>query len=613
MTTRERPNLLNDQNGNVLAITAVGILVAAAIVGSAVDMGQAYRAHNRLQAACDSGVLAGRRTVTVNGYDQPAKKSADAFFNTNFSAAAYGAHDVSFTSSSDDNGNTVVGQARASVDTILMKLFGFKQFDFAVNCSASMGVGNSDVVMVLDTTGSMGYKLPGTSQTRIQALRGAMKNFYTTLAGATSGSNARIRYGFVPYSSSVNVGHLLHDLDPKYLVDEWTVQSRRPVYVSWGAPQPSGGAWYGNWSNWTWGNCPDTGEWTNTGSPSVDVNKNPPEQTQEQRRRLYDCSSYRGSSIYRYRYEYRNVVSTGQIDASGSGTFLQWSYEKIKYDVSDYKAFQPVTTLTANDEYSGEPLSITSVWEGCIEERKTVPSGSISYSALTGISPSGAYDLDLDMEPDPFDDDTKWAPMWPEVAYRAQDKYGRDTLDVTNNGRPASSYCPARSRLLSEMDQETFDDYADSLTPEGSTYLDLGMIWGGRLSSPSGIFKSNVNADPDNGAEVSRHLIFMTDGEMDPNPTIQSAYGIEFFDRRVTDDGSDAQDTSRHTARFLATCQAIKAKGIRVWVIAFTSSLSDDLANCASDSSSFTASDAGELNAAFQEIANQVGELRIVQ
>lgn len=112
---------------------------------------------------------------------------------------------------------------------------------------------------------------------------------------------------------------------------------------------------------------------------------------------------------------------------------------------------------------------------------------------------------------------------------------------------------------------------------------------------------------------MSRHIIFMSDGSMDPEQISQSAWGIEELDRRVTDDGSDSQDKSRHTSRFQAICAAIKAKGIRVWTISFTTGASSVLTTCASPKSAFNADDASELNAAFQEIAKQVGELRLTQ
>ena len=162
------------------------------------------------------------------------------------------------------------------------------------------------------------------------------------------------------------------------------------------------------------------------------------------------------------------------------------------------------------------------------------------------------------------------------------------------------------------MTKTSFDAYADALSPEGSTYHDIGMLWGLRLNSPEGPWQSLVNDPPSNGGKVSRHIIFMTDGEMAPSYTIQSIYGIEWHDRRITIDGS-ANQAARHTARFRALCDAAKAKGFRVWVIAFASSMTTDLSYCASSNSAYTASSSAQLNTAFQEIAKNVGELRIYQ
>jgi aspartokinase len=86
------------------------------------------------------------------------------------------------------------------------------------------------------------------------------------------------------------------------------------------------------------------------------------------------------------------------------------------------------------------------------------------------------------------------------------------------------------------------------------------------------------------------------------------------MDRRVTNNGYNGQ-TERHTARFLAVCEAIKAKGIHIWVVAFAveGGITDALKKCANSESAFTASNASELDEAFQDIAKEVGELRIVQ
>ncbi|MFM6829474.1 MAG: pilus assembly protein TadG-related protein, partial [Novosphingobium sp.] len=222
--------LARSRTGNILPLAAMAIFAVAALIGGAIDISRAWRTQTRLQAACDAGVLAGRRGVTTNGFDTAAKTQADNYFFANFDEEHQDAHDTRFILSSADRGGTIDAVATTALPPLIMQLFGFPGFELTARCTASMGVGNSDIMMVLDTTGSMNWQLSGSSQTRIDALRAAMKNFYGTVEASVSGTNARVRYGFVPYSSSVNVGGLLRNLDPSYLVDSWTIQSRRAVY-----------------------------------------------------------------------------------------------------------------------------------------------------------------------------------------------------------------------------------------------------------------------------------------------------------------------------------------------------------------------------------------------
>lgn len=614
--------LLHDRRGNVLPLAAIGMLLSAAIVGGGIDMSRAYRVQNRLQSACDAGALAGRRAVTTNGFanNGPEQAQANAYFNTNFDTTSLEAVSTTKSFSSSDNGQTIVGTASAQLNLAVMKIFGFQKFTLSVNCSASMGVGNSDVMMVLDTTGSMSSAL-GTT-TRIDALRTAMKNFYTTVQAATGSTNARIRYGFVPYSSTVNVGRLL---DPSYLSDTWGYQTRIATQIgasytvdtslTSGTKTDYGTTTYGNDS--TCGNAvPATTPWTNYGAESnlgttSTTNNGSGDQRwtttieQPQQRTVYECYKKTNNSPYRIR-------TYTQYQDHDTNTNWKWTYKQVVYDVSAYKAFNTVTSSTGS--YGG---TVSSTWNGCIEERgvqfatspNTSPSSTYSYSSTNGFTPY-AWDLDIDAAPTSTDAKSVWGPMWPQIAY-----YRYSYVTSSDTGNSASSACPRQAQLLATMTQSEFNAVADSLTPNGGTYLDVGMVWGGRLSSPDGMFASNVNIAPSNGGEVSRHIIFMTDGDMDPSQQYLSAWGIEFNDHRVTNDGVDSTDKARHTSRFLAICEAIKAKGIRIWSISFTSGSSSAtiLQTCASPNSYYNADDSAALNAAFQEIAKQVGELRITQ
>ena len=630
--------LLRDERGNILPLAASGVLVMAALIGGAVDMSRAYQTQSRLQSACDAGVLAGRRAVTNNGFDSTAIEQAEKYFAMNFDENLQGTSDTSFVTDAESSGNSIVASASTEMPMLMMQIFGKQAMDLAVNCSSTMGVGNSDVTMVLDVTGSMGTSLSG-GGTRLSALKTAVKNFYTTVDTATNGSNARIRYAFVPFSTTVNVGELLMDENPDYLVDQWTIQSRvaidrtvtETVRVGWESPVLTSSTTYGTTTNGSLtqysstnytslSSCnaarPADTAWANNGAATTTtgttINGSGQQvvtvtQTQPEKQRLYECRL----SSSRYRINYRdyfrnkltyNYQTSDPITETRTRTeFDRFEYRPVVYDVSLLKAFQSVTTRTG-DLGTNE----TSSWDGCIEERQTVAQSSFSYNALTGMSPSNAYDLDIDSAPT-ADPATKWAPMWRDVAYR------RSTLAASTSGTAASSSCVPRARLLAEMDQSDFNAYADSLTAQGNTYLSIGMLWGARLTSPDGIFGNLVKDDPANGGSVQRHIIFMTDGVQESSSSIYHAYGIESLDRRVSSDGSTSQTDSRHLSRFRAICDAVKAKGIRIWAIAFTTGLTSDLRYCASANSAYTASDAAQLNSAFQEIAKQVGELRVMQ
>ncbi len=637
--------LLRNRSGNILPLAAAAIFAIAALIGGAIDISRGWRAQTRLQAACDAAVLAGRKAVTTKGFDATAEAMADSYFIANYDQDQFAAKNTAFDAASADRGGTVDGTAVSYLPPLLMQLFGFQDMELTTRCTASMGVGNSDIMMVLDTTGSMSSLLSGSTQTRIQALRASMKSFYDTVETAVSGTNARVRYGFVPYSSSVNVGRLLVDLNPEYLVDSWTIQSRKPIYKTvqtlTGYGTPSAGTsstattnpTYSSWQNYnattyaTNGSCnankPADTAWTNNGAAtttsSTTINGSGQQvvtttTTQPQTATLYGCNL----TLLLYRLQYhtgsRNAVTTTTTTANAIYTtthvFDKWEYRPVTYDTSRFKLFETVSTNTGTSA-----AAVSSTWEGCIEERSTVSEDGFTWSSIYGFTPAGAEDLDVDSPPD-GSPGTKWAPMWPETAYiRTTISYGNVYMNSalpSATGQQASTACPSAAQLYSTMNQAAFYAVADGLTPEGATYHDIGMAWGARLASPDGMWADHVREAPHNGGEVSRHMIFMTDGEMSPSYSTQSAWGIEYHDRRVTDDGV-TRDTERHNSRFLALCSAVKAKGIRVWVIAFAQAMTTQLQTCASDASAFTAANANQLDTAFQAIAKQVGELRVVQ
>ena len=613
-------------------MTAVAMIPMLAMVGGGIDMGRAYMARTQLQSACDAGVLAGRRAMSGSGtYGDADKAKARAMFDANFAAHAVEASGVAFETRANDEGQ-VEGEASAIVPTAVMYIFGKKDFDLKTDCMAELQIANADIMFVLDTTGSMGG-------TRIAGLRDAVRDFHRTLNEAIKDENTRIRYGFVPYSMTVNAGELVSSgaMPTSYFRDSAPYETREaqfntPVYV----PDASvnAGTTYETYPyTLSSSDCSNYGinRYPGYGSNPASSGSPPGKVTQ----RTYSFQSWSGSGSRR--------TCTRRVDAIETSyktkyAFTNWRYKQSTLDTSAFKtgaAVQIGTSVVtassgsvidpAHHSYADQAgyydmvslakkngsmlhnIGLTnSVWNGCLEERDTVDASD--WDPI----PDGALDLDLDLAPD--SDESRWRPLWNDLVY-LRNYYTYE--DTTYDRSPAYSVCPSPMKLFTEVEMSSdpndvpawLESYLSGLVATGNTYHDIGMIWGGRLSSPRGIFAANVNKDD---KAVTRHLLFMTDGRMEPYIWGNDAYGIEILSNRVAPRGSGTSDlTQRHTARFLATCEAIKDQGITVWVIAFGTSLTSDMVTCSSDGRAYQSSDTSALRERFKFIASQVANLRL--
>jgi len=684
--------LARDTRGNTIAIIAASIIPLAGMVGGGVDISRMYIVKTRLQHACDAGALAGRKMMGGGSWsanDYAARGEAERFFDANFNADAYGttreaaATRRSFTESA----GKVTGSGRAVVPMTLMRVFGKTNETLTVTCDAEMRLPNTDVMFVLDTTGSMNYcpngdsSCNGNASSRIAGLRIAVKCFYQIVArldvadtdceggepSGGTGNQVQIRFGFVPYSTNVNVGKLLPN---DYLVDSWWYQTRRPNlavppqktetrWESYGggsltqseclsfmnnqafgsftpspassggpAPEPTIEASYP--SDGTASEGGSNGEWGwSSGSNSVESWNNAPDRSTGWGDNKKSCRRKKTTTTTYYEEKFAN-----------------WDYGRLEVNVSGLKAgasswnnsFTMPGSLADPDTKSiADPVTgsngrdipqATVYWSGCLEERATIE--ATDYDPI----PSGALDLDIDLVPN--SQESRWRPALPQLIFTRGTTSGTNwdgtswTSGNTNNwnttpvtvstdfANRSTFFCPTEARKLqSWADPSSFQTYVNSLTPNGNTYHDIGIIWGARLMSPTGIFRSENQATP-NGGEIERHMIFMTDGDTNANAGDYAAYGLPFFDARQTPDNpTKAQLDEQVNLRFLAICQWVRNKNITLWVINFGEGQSqatlDRLEQCASEGRYFSAADSTELQNTFKSIADQISQLRLTR
>jgi len=627
--------LTHDRSGNTLMIVAISLVPLLAMIGGGIDMSRSYMTQTRLQQACDSGVLAARKrmgsTVVNNGVVPSAVSDfGNTFFDTNFRAGAYGSQSRDFQMTVESD-YSISGVASATVPTTLMRLFGFSSIPITVNCTAKMNYANTDVMMVLDTTGSMNDTNPGDTLPKIQVLRNTVKSFYAQLEAAKT-PGTRIRYGFVPYSTNVNVGGLLKS---KWLVDTWSYSGRVAkdtgtmiTVTDWqtGSNYISGGTSSG--TTYTDTVCPSNGATETLLNHWFDANG-----TENWTYRVngtnYNCAwATESSTVTITPYTYNNYTYTYWQKQTGTHQAKKWiwHHDQMSMDVSSYKNSNPNLppvggAISVNmGGYPDSPSSFNAPFNGCVEERSTY-----EITDFNNVDFSQAKDLDIDTEPTPGQPATQWRPMLPDISWlRMLTGWNWNTYpwssapgdndpgaqgEVVNANWWGLSACPAPASKLAEMTSTDIATYVDSLVARGSTYHDIGMIWGGRLLSPTGIFAAE-NADLP-GQPTGRHLIFLTDGLTQPNVMTYGAYGIEPNDRRRWSTSSAATLTETVENRFTVACNEVKKRNITVWVIGFGQTLNPVLSNCAGAGHAFYASDAASLNDTFSRIAAAMGDLRI--
>ncbi len=640
--------LRQNTRGNVALMWSASLIPLLGVIGAGVDTGREYLVKSRLQQACDAGALAGRKVMTGSTLSASASTQAQNFFRNNFATGSFGATNIAFTPTLDSAGQ-VTATASARIPLAVMQIFGNQNVDISVRCDAKLEVGNTDVMLVLDVTGSMGSSFG--SGTRLSTMQNAVINFYNTL-GPGDPSRGRIRYGVVPYGQNANVGRSL----PNSAIigglgsDTWNYQTRvanmtTPDYVGVpGAPTNLPDETYGSlisvtrcgkyglnqsFSGFAGGSNPETSggpapaattavSYSNNATAGVDWGWGG--QTGSNR----SCRRHRQQTITTY--------------TIAGYTFTNWTYRQAAVDVGGYasggsvnlytSSSDPVGRVPGSGQYDMRSLLSTtgstvtggsaSTWSGCIEERDTI--NTITSTTPISSVPTGALDLDIDLAP--TDDASRWRATWIDLIYK------RSTLaDATSGSKANDNGCPddpARPLMqypsISSSPTEngslsSFESYINGLNLTGGTIHDVGFIWGARFLSGGGIF-AGTNPDTFNGQPVSRNIIFLTDGAINSQPTEYTYGGVNELDQRIAPRGSSWNTMNDiHNRRMRIACEQAKARNFSIWIVIVaegTAADYPDLLACASSPDQFKfAGQAAELNTAFQAIATKIASLRL--
>jgi Flp pilus assembly protein TadG len=187
-----------DRAGNIAPAFAISMLPLTLSVGAAVDYSRLANVEGRLQAASDTVALYiskelenGTSTATIKSkmHDIFLTALRDSDIKTwtadyEYDAASY----------------TVVVEASAQLDTIVLGLGGVDTMSVDVSSAAVNGSDYVELALVLDNTGSMA------SSGKLTQLKVAAKTMIGQLANTPSGKAGKTSVAIIPFGVPVNIG-----------------------------------------------------------------------------------------------------------------------------------------------------------------------------------------------------------------------------------------------------------------------------------------------------------------------------------------------------------------------------------------------------------------------
>lgn len=251
--------------------------------------------------------------------------------------------------------------------------------------------------------------------------------------------------------------------------------------------------------------------------------------------------------------------------------------EGAAYDTGfvDWPSSDDYVSPASNIQYSNGTSGTTTRWRGCILER------------------GSGLDVTDDATPN-------WGMYrFPRIC---SSYYSNGSCRSYSNNNPNNG-CTNNRLVPLTNNQATLQASIDGLQAAGNTYINVGLVWGWRVISPTYPFTEGAAYDD---VDWSKTIVLMTDGDNVPYNRY-SAYGSY--------PGLSANNLD---SKVTTVCNNIKAQDVTLYTITFQSGISNStrtlFRNCATkEEFYFDAPSNQDLITVFENIANQLSQLHIVK
>ncbi len=557
--------------GNVTAATAVAMLPLAAAVGGGVDFSNAVAARVRLQDAADAAAIAAALDTT--GQLATQQTAANTAFTANIQNSSLSNDSPSgqLSVTTDNNVQTMVYTAKATVKTYLIGLVGIQSIPLSVTAKAGVTMNSAEIAFVLDNTGSM------SQNSKMTTLKADLDSVLASLADS-SGSSGRTKVALIPFDTQV----ALSDVSGMTgYTGSFTAVSQTYTCSSLSTGQCSAVT-----TNATSLCSSISSSYGSTAASSCSSNAVNYTKTSGSYYYVYTSTWFSNpnynSSCYYYcynNYRYLTYYRVAAYSVGGSSATQAGNSSSQGYYTSSASAVTPYYVGYSNySQYSGTITYAYPTAGGYNSGATTVYKDNNTITAnsdLLGVGTQNWSGCVIDRT-QPYD-----------VQSDAPSSSNTDTL------YPASK-CATNS-LLPIMDLTTdisaARTYAAKMTPAGNTNITIGIQWGMEVLSPTAPFTNGV-AFTD--TTVSKYMIVLTDGINTQNRWTTNATQID--------------------ARTAQACTNAKNLGITVFTVRLEDGNSSMLQACASQTGYYyNLTNASQLSGALGNIMKSIKKIRLTQ
>lgn len=604
-----------DENGNIAMIVGVTIIPILALAGFAIDLQMTTTQKNAVQAAIDSAVIAGSRSMQAGASPEDVTRDVNQYVSALLGDASggltCGSAEVTVAEGSED----IVASINCSQKTTLTQLMGKQKMDFNVTSGSTYGVGKVDVAFVFDVSGSM------LEDDRIGSLKSAASDAVETLLNGSSGQQGDVRIAMVTYATGVNAGQYYsdvtgldgpHDVSTEITKVDCTERTADGTCMAGyivGTPETITSQRADQCTFDRLGNAAFTDVLADDNNP---LEPSPTLKLWLDMDRNFLGNGGVNTSRFSYSdYKYRSsdsdwdsTLSSFKFWRDGAGSWSSRIYSREGRHMLELADSSGIISQDVSVE-AGKYYNVVFSYrrrpgEGASTSRMRAHWTEASVPLnVTALESSGHF-----VEITPSSSNSNWQTYHYNVLATSNTmRLSFEGIDGDNTGgllddvwvAGAADACPDQEPLPLTDDKDDILDFIDGMEARGGTAGHHGIAWGWYTIAANWADVWPSDSEPyEYGEEnVSKAMIVMTDGA--------------FNDTRQPDQGSSSEQAEMY-------CDNAKAEGVVIFTIAFDAPEEGQeiLEYCASGPSrTFQADSKTELEEAYQKIATSIADLRI--